>query len=793
MAFVTQNSRLSAAEQRLGPQGGRGTFTRRNINNDPRAASGRSGREQDENPSRGTAPTIFQGVTTVQANRNRSSRLIDVGGEPIGQLRVTPANPPTSETPPPRNYTITRVEDKEITHPLVNRVSRITIPQEASRLRSLHVEDGFLDAYYAQLTSDGILGMRNVTPTATKVLGFSAVIKPKLRTLNSIGRNLNIATKFLGVKTKFNTDTSLSFNVPPDRPQPFVIRGIGKRWGIDRVEKPGSALSAIGGLVQIDRASHKGRDLVDSYFNVIDDVGKRIIGRTPSVFLDRYFADVKRINAATNGLDFLVRGSTFVNAQSNLQKRNPFESVSSTLYKISDEHQYKITFDTFMPDKIGGIPIKGQLKDLNKGATFNLNPQAYNPLSLFSVPGVLGINRSAYLDVGGIVAKGTLADYVTDKVLDKIVKVGTEYVKDKGKEYAKNWLKKKTVKDFIRQSNEKLADAVDTAESYIDTGKKVAEYARKTAKYFDLIPTVGPISKAALNKVNVNLSAYDDIGKDKVNLIPYGVDYYTKDGKGGSQKVPLEELDWIPFKFKDVRNKKDIVFRAILSGITDTFSPEYASERYVGRPDKVHVYQGTDREITFTFDVYPKSMEELPVLWKKLNYLAGQTYPHWTDAADTGVRGMVSPYTELTIGQMFTDTPGYISALTYTIMDEGTWETLTMKLPKYVQVNCTFVYIGDRLPSAEQKHYELPWVAEKRYPTPIISAETISEGLKGAFGLAKGLGIGSGKIKPLEVDIGTMQLNKLKQGTLGDSAPTVLSNFGKKKNPFGFPPFTGFK
>ena len=97
MAFVTQNSRLSAAEQRLGPQGGRGTFTRRNINNDPRAASGRSGREQDENPSRGTAPTIFQGVTTVQANRNRSSRLIDVGGEPIGQLRVTPANPPTSE------------------------------------------------------------------------------------------------------------------------------------------------------------------------------------------------------------------------------------------------------------------------------------------------------------------------------------------------------------------------------------------------------------------------------------------------------------------------------------------------------------------------------------------------------------------------------------------------------------------------------------------------------------------------------------------------------------------------
>ena len=510
------------------------------------------------------------------------------------------------------------------------------------------------------------------------------------------------------------------------------------------------------------------------------------------MFLDRYFADVKRINAATNGLDFLTRGSTFVNAQANLQKRNPFESVSSTLYKISDEHQYKITVDTFMPDKIGGIPLKGQIKDLDKGATFNLNPQAYNPLSLFSVPGVLGINRNAYLDVSSIVAKGTLADYVTDKVIDKITKVGAEYVKNKGKEYAKNWLKKGG-KDFLKKQNQNIESVVESAEKYIDAGKSVAEYVRKKAKYFDLIPTVGPISKAALNKVNVDLSGYEDIGKDKVNLIPYGVDYYTKDGKGGSQEVPLEELDWIPFKFKDTKKKKNIVFRAILSGITDTFTPEYASERYVGRPDKVHVYQGTDREIAFTFDVYPKSMEELPELWKKLNYLAGQTYPHWTDADVNGGRGMISPYTELTIGQMYTDTPGYISSLVYTVMDEGTWETLSMKLPKYVQVNCTFTYIGDRLPAAEQKHYELPWVPEKLYPSPVISELELGKAVFSTFALAKGLGIGSGIIKPIEIDLATQQKSQLKQGTLEANTPTMLSNWGKKKNPFGMTPFAGFK
>ena len=58
-----------------------------------------------------------------------------------------------------------------------------------------------------------------------------------------------------------------------------------------------------------------------------------------------------------------------------------------------------------------------------------------------------------------------------------------------------------------------------------------------------------------------------------------------------------------------------------LSGITDTFSPEYSPERYVGRPDPVYVYQGTSREIGFTFDVYPKSDQELVFLWEKLNYL----------------------------------------------------------------------------------------------------------------------------------------------------------------------------
>jgi hypothetical protein len=266
----------------------------------------------------------------------------------------------------------------------------------------------------------------------------------------------------------------------------------------------------------------------------------------------------------------------------------------------------------------------------------------------------------------------------------------------------------KNTKPVQQSLGQFLTDAEDFGR---DMTKKAKAFGKTLANEY------GRMSKATANQLNIDLS---DVGADKVNLIPYGTDKYGE----GATAQSVEELDFIPFKFKDMVNDKYIVFRAILSGITDTFTPEYASERYVGRPDSVYVYQGTNREIGFTFDVYPKSDKELIFLWEKLNYLAGLTYPHWTDVAGGGM-GMIAPFSQLTIGQMYTDTPGYISSLTYTVQDSGTWETTFAKLPKYIQVNCTFVYIGSRLPSATQKHYELPWVGETQY-VPGITGQFLS-------------------------------------------------------------------
>ena len=154
----------------------------------------------------------------------------------------------------------------------------------------------------------------------------------------------------------------------------------------------------------------------------------------------------------------------------------------------------------------------------------------------------------------------------------------------------------------------------------------------------------------------------------------------------------------------------------IISGIADNITPEYSSTRYVGRPDQVHVYQGTNREISFTFDVYPKTKNELPVLWEKLNYLVGLVYPSWAPSfGDNGGLGMIAPFIELTIGDMYKDTPGFLFQLSLTVQDGTTWEIDDWKLPKYIQAACSFTYIGKYLPSQMGKHYELPWLHDAGY------------------------------------------------------------------------------
>ena len=184
-------------------------------------------------------------------------------------------------------------------------------------------------------------------------------------------------------------------------------------------------------------------------------------------------------------------------------------------------------------------------------------------------------------------------------------------------------------------------------------------------------------------------------GVDKINALAYPLNY--------DEAPPEKVRDFIKFRFKDVVNNKFIIFRAILDGISDSITPEYGEERYIGRPDKVYVYQGADRNVSFNFSIYPKTKQEFPILMEKLNYLIGLCYPSYTEQDM-----MVTPFIELTLGDMFVNSSGLLMGLSVTVEDNGTWEIDEgLQFPHYMKVACEFRYIGNRKLESTGKHYDM--------------------------------------------------------------------------------------
>ena len=96
---------------------------------------------------------------------------------------------------------------------------------------------------------------------------------------------------------------------------------------------------------------------------------------------------------------------------------------------------------------------------------------------------------------------------------------------------------------------------------------------------------------------------------------------------------------------------------------------------------------------------------------------------------------MVAPFIELTLGDMFNNTPGYIDGVTVTPQDNSTWEMDDgLQFPKHIQVSCDFTYIGKYMPSSLGKHYELNWLKDQGW----ISDADNSAASRGTFYIKEG-------------------------------------------------------
>lgn len=185
---------------------------------------------------------------------------------------------------------------------------------------------------------------------------------------------------------------------------------------------------------------------------------------------------------------------------------------------------------------------------------------------------------------------------------------------------------------------------------------------------------------------------------DKINMLDYGEDY-------GNLK------DIIQFKIKDIYNDKWIIFRSIITSITDSPAAEWSEKSYVGRQDKVHIYTGVSRNFNFSLKAMAYSLAEIKPLWKKLNYVIGLQYPHKISESNPK---MVSPFIKMTLGSFLQDTYGYISSLTVTYPDDFPWELggyddpdladYNVQLPMGFELTIDFKIIPDELLHSKSQH-----------------------------------------------------------------------------------------
>jgi len=239
-----------------------------------------------------------------------------------------------------------------------------------------------------------------------------------------------------------------------------------------------------------------------------------------------------------------------------------------------------------------------------------------------------------------------------------------------------------------------------------------------------------PGARPASRTANIN-DTNDFIGQDFLNKLDIQDGGYSGDREGQAR-------DLIKFGFDVIGNDsgspfKSVNFRAFLTGYSDSHEGQWDSKRYAGRGENFYTYQGFDRTVSFNFKIAAQSKQEMPFLYRKLNFLLSTLYP---DYSDNGfMRGNI---VRLTLGDLFVRQPGILQSLNLTVADEYQWEIAMtepefkdskdmLETPQIIDVAASFKPILNTLPQFGGDGSDQPILLTtpgNRYfnPRPIVSS-----------------------------------------------------------------------
>ena len=170
----------------------------------------------------------------------------------------------------------------------------------------------------------------------------------------------------------------------------------------------------------------------------------------------------------------------------------------------------------------------------------------------------------------------------------------------------------------------------------------------------------------------------------------------------------LDEKDFVPLKFYSVYQKKTVQFRATLSGMSESFSPSWDSNKFTGSPFSNYTYSGIERSVSFNFKVYSLNAEEHKIGWDKINFLNSLVFPQGYYGGSTAV---IPPFIKLTIGDLYKGKHAFIESLTHTWEDGTPWNVADKE--RTVLSNAVGIITGvPENADIDMKGYRLPFITD---------------------------------------------------------------------------------
>lgn len=192
----------------------------------------------------------------------------------------------------------------------------------------------------------------------------------------------------------------------------------------------------------------------------------------------------------------------------------------------------------------------------------------------------------------------------------------------------------------------------------------------------------------------------------------------------------LDDYDFITLKFRSKYTGETANFRATVTGISETVSPSWDTNKFIGSPFNYYTFSSIERSVSFNFKVYSTTPLQHIAAWQRINFLTGLAYPQ-------GYNGpyVVPPFVVFTLGNLYKNKVAYIESLSYTMDDVAGWEIGSIGVGEDAKISIN----GDEV---IMKNYKCPIVVDVSITLKFVetSSNTSGKNFYGFDRLPRGAG-----------------------------------------------------